>query len=151
MYCKSAYKPLVLIYIRGMSFKGEEKYLNDPQVRGLIDLMDTVIIPDEEFESMGAEAGCGILEIFFKDGTAEKQILLKPEGIMSGTKCPEIGEKMKKLVADKQKMIEDSFGYDLAGYSPWRTVFILYRNPIFHFRQMAQCKTYLIINIGKNI
>jgi len=91
----------------------DEKYLNDPQVRGLIDLMDTVIIPDEEFEAMGAEAGCGILEIFFKDGSAEKQILLKPEGIMSGAKCPEIGEKMKKLVADKQKMIEDSFGYDL--------------------------------------
>lgn len=101
----------------------EENYLKDPVIRSLIDRMETVVIPDEEFEALGGLNGGGALVIRFKDGTECSEFLRKPAGLFAEMSCAELAPEMVRTVKEKCALIERSFGYDLSALTD--TVFHL--------------------------
>jgi bifunctional DNA-binding transcriptional regulator/antitoxin component of YhaV-PrlF toxin-antitoxin module len=83
-------------------------------IRHFIDISDVVVIPEEDRESMGAENGAGILEIFMKDGTVLKEIALRPSGLLIGYETEMRTKKMYEAVEAKCDMLERAYGIDLS-------------------------------------
>lgn len=92
----------------------EEEYLNDEDVRGLIDKTEVTIMSDQEFEQLGGENGAGILTVFMDDGTVYEEKISRPCGLYTGLSGQERAVRMRETVDAKQKMIEQSYGYDLS-------------------------------------
>lgn len=91
-----------------------EEYLNDPDLRHLIDLTTGVVLTGDELAALGGGKGPCTVELELDDGTVLTESVRCPAGYFVGVKADERNAGLKKTVETKRAILETSYGYDLS-------------------------------------
>ena len=93
----------------------EERFLKDPELRGLIDITEGSVLTDDELASLGGGKGPCIVELELDDGSVLRESEERPAGYFVGLGADERNAGLKKTLAAKRAAIEKCYGYDLSG------------------------------------
>lgn len=92
----------------------EKKYLDDSELRHLIDITTGVVLTEEELNALGGGKGPCAVELELDDGSVVSESLRRPSGYLVGTGAEERNAGLRSTVESKRAIIEKCCGYDLS-------------------------------------